>query len=53
MWQSIIAGLSTFKRGYIWRVGNGENIKIWEDLDPLKPYMKPHIRKRSSGVYKS
>jgi hypothetical protein len=30
-WQSIMAGLSTFKRGYIWRVGNGERINIWTD----------------------
>jgi hypothetical protein len=30
-WQSILAGLHTFKRGYIWRVGNGDSIKIWED----------------------
>ena len=30
-WQSILAGLSTFKRGYIWRVGTGENIHIYSD----------------------
>jgi hypothetical protein len=30
-WQSIIAGLATFKRGYVWRVGNGERIDIWQD----------------------
>jgi hypothetical protein len=30
-WQSILAGLTTFKRGYIWRVGNGESINIWTD----------------------
>ena len=30
-WQSVLAGLATFKRGYIWRVGNGDNIKIWDD----------------------
>jgi hypothetical protein len=30
-WQSIIAGLATFKRGYIWRVGDGEKINIWSD----------------------
>jgi hypothetical protein len=30
-WQSIVAGLHTFKRGHIWRVGNGSKINIWED----------------------
>jgi hypothetical protein len=30
-WQSILAGLTTFKDGYIWRVGDGESIKIWDD----------------------
>jgi hypothetical protein len=30
-WQSIIQGLGTFKRGHIWRVGNGTNINIWSD----------------------
>ena len=30
-WQSILAGLECFKRGYIWRVGDGTQINIWED----------------------
>ncbi|PNT62574.1 hypothetical protein BRADI_4g05372v3 [Brachypodium distachyon] len=30
-WQSIWAGIQTFKRGCIWRVGNGEKINIWTD----------------------
>ena len=30
-WQNILAGLECFKRGYIWRVGDGSQIKIWED----------------------
>jgi hypothetical protein len=30
-WQSIVAGIPTFKRGYIWRVGNGEKINIYND----------------------
>jgi hypothetical protein len=30
-WQSIHAGIQTFKRGCIWRVGNGEKINIWSD----------------------
>jgi hypothetical protein len=30
-WQSIMAGLHTFKKGAIWRVGDGKQINIWED----------------------
>ncbi|SPT16716.1 unnamed protein product [Triticum aestivum] len=30
-WQSIMADITTLKRGYIWRVGNEHNINIWED----------------------
>lgn len=29
-WQSVLAGLECFKRGYIWRVGDGSQINIWE-----------------------
>jgi hypothetical protein len=28
-WKGILAGVSTFKRCYIWRVGNGEKVNIW------------------------
>jgi hypothetical protein len=30
-WQSVLAGLDCFKKGYIWRVGDGTQIKIWDD----------------------
>jgi hypothetical protein len=30
-WQSIVAGLQTFKRGHIWRIGSGARVNIWED----------------------
>jgi hypothetical protein len=30
-WQSILAGMATLKRGYTWRVGNGEKINIYND----------------------
>ena len=28
-WQSIMKGLDTFKLGYIWRIGTGEHVNIW------------------------
>jgi hypothetical protein len=30
-WQSLVAGIKTFKRGHIWRVSNGDSINIWKD----------------------
>jgi hypothetical protein len=37
-WQSIIAGLNTFRRGHILRVGSGNLINIWEyHWIPLSP----------------
>jgi hypothetical protein len=47
-WQSIVAGLYTFKRGYVWRVGNGEKINIWQD--PSSPNGKI-ITPRGAVVY--
>ena len=50
-WQSIVAGIATFKRGHIWRVGNGESINIW--LDPWIP-TSPNMRvisPRQGAVY--
>ena len=34
-WQSILKGLETFKKGYIWRIGSGEEVNIW--CDPWIP----------------
>jgi len=30
-WQSVLVGLECFKQGYIWRVGDGTQINIYED----------------------
>ena len=49
-WQSLLAGLPTFKRGTIWRVGNREQINIWHDLwipsssDTAKLYHQEGLR---------
>ena len=40
-WQSVLAGLECFKQGYIWRVGDGSKINIWEDKwIPNSPNLK-------------
>jgi hypothetical protein len=50
-WQSIWAGLQSFKRGYIWRVGDGEQINIWnEPWVPSSPSRKISTR-RGNVVY--
>ena len=30
-WQSVLAGLECFKKGYIWRVGDDTQINIWSE----------------------
>ena len=30
-WQSVMKGPETFKLGYIWRIGIGESVNIWQD----------------------
>lgn len=30
-WRSILKGIDVLKKGIIWRVGNGESIRIWQD----------------------
>ena len=30
-WRSLLRGLNALRNGLIWRVGNGEKIRIWDD----------------------
>ena len=40
-WQSVLDGLECSKQGYIWRVGDGSKINIWEDKwIPNSPNLK-------------
>jgi hypothetical protein len=52
-WQSIVAGLKTFKRGHVWRIGIGEKVNIWEDhWIPTSP-MRKVITRRGQVLYKT
>jgi hypothetical protein len=31
VWRSILKGLEVLKKGIIWRIGDGTDVKIWED----------------------
>jgi hypothetical protein len=37
-WQAISHGLELLRKGLIWRVGNGEHIRIWRDALIPRPF---------------
>jgi hypothetical protein len=47
-WQSVIYGIQTFNRGCIWRVGDGQQINIWQDpCIPTSPTRKVYTPRGS------
>jgi hypothetical protein len=30
-WQAIVHGLDLLKKGIVWRIANGQNVRIWPD----------------------
>jgi hypothetical protein len=50
-WQSIVSGIATFKRGYIWRVGNGEKINIYTDPWIPSSWNRMILSPRGNGLY--
>jgi hypothetical protein len=50
-WQSIFSGIATFKQGYIWRVGTGENINIYTDPWIPSSHNRKILSPRGLGVY--
>jgi hypothetical protein len=46
-----VAGLATFKRGYIWRIGTGENVHIYSDPWIPSSATRKIITPRGTGIY--
>jgi hypothetical protein len=41
-WKSILHGRDLLKEGLVWRIGNGQKIKVWEDnWIPRSGLMRP------------
>ena len=50
-WKAIEYGLELLKKGAIWRVANGQSIRIWRDnWIPREYSLKPITRRRRSSV---
>jgi hypothetical protein len=49
-WKSILHGRDLLKEGLVWRIGNGEKIKVWEDnWIPRSGLMRPIGTKTDSA----
>ena len=42
-WQSIVHGLELLKEGLVWRIGNGQSVRIWRDSWIPHPVGRPPI----------
>jgi hypothetical protein len=50
-WQSIVAGIATFKHGHIWRVGTGDKINIYTDPWIPSSWNRMVISPRGNAVF--
>jgi hypothetical protein len=50
-WQSIVAGIATFKHGHIWRVGTRDKINIYTDPWIPSSWNRMVISPRGNAVY--
>lgn len=41
MWRSLLVGSDLLSTSLIWRIGNGQQVKIWKDIWVPKPVLHP------------
>lgn len=49
-WRSILRGLELIKQGYIWRIGDGSSVDIWNDPWLPRPWSRPVITPRGPSL---
>lgn len=42
-WQAIVHGFELLKKGLVWRIGNGQSVRIWRDSSIPHPVGRPPI----------
>ena len=45
-WQAIVHGLELLRKGLVWRIGNGQSVRIWRDSWIPHPVDQPPITQR-------
>lgn len=46
----MLKGLELFREGYVWRIGNGESVKIWSDPWIPRPWSRRVITPRGNNL---
>ena len=47
-WRSLLHGLQLFKEGYLWRIGDGTQVRIWSDLWLPRPWSRKIVTPRGT-----
>ncbi|XP_073363555.1 uncharacterized protein [Aegilops tauschii subsp. strangulata] len=48
-WRSLLHGLDLFKEGYIWRIGEGTQVRFWSDLWLPRPWSQKLEKNERDG----
>uniref|UniRef100_A0A453D5L5 Reverse transcriptase zinc-binding domain-containing protein n=1 Tax=Aegilops tauschii subsp. strangulata TaxID=200361 RepID=A0A453D5L5_AEGTS len=49
-WRSLLHGLDLFKEGYIWRIGEGTQVRFWSDLWLPRPWSQKVLTPRGASL---
>uniref|UniRef100_A0A453NBZ4 Reverse transcriptase zinc-binding domain-containing protein n=1 Tax=Aegilops tauschii subsp. strangulata TaxID=200361 RepID=A0A453NBZ4_AEGTS len=51
-WRSLLHGLHLFREGYIWRIGDGTQVKIWSDPWIPRPWSRRILTPKGKNLLK-